>query len=57
MLIKFAPGDNPRNANYIQRVVKIYSASSSLVRFENKNKHYDLYKRSSLLGTMLALKL
>jgi hypothetical protein len=42
-------GANPTIVSYNARVVKIYSATSSLVRFENQIKFFYFEKRSGLL--------
>jgi hypothetical protein len=39
-VIGLAPGANPTIASYNASVVKIYSATGSLVRFENKHFFY-----------------
>jgi hypothetical protein len=36
-VVGLAPGPNPMASIYNASLVKIYSATSSLVRFENKN--------------------
>jgi hypothetical protein len=43
------PGANPTIASYNASAVKIYTTTSSLVRFENKNVFFYYEKRSSLL--------
>jgi hypothetical protein len=45
--LKIRPGANPTIVSYNASAVKIYDATSSLVRFGNKK--YYLEKRSSLL--------
>jgi hypothetical protein len=51
------PGANPTYDRKLQRqrFKKIYNATSSLVRFENKYGFYYFEKRSSLGTTTLAL--
>jgi hypothetical protein len=43
------PGANPTTASYKASAVEIYSATSSLVRFENTNIFY--YSRKTLQPT------
>jgi hypothetical protein len=43
------PGANPTTSSYNASVVKIYNATSSLVRFQNQNYFLVLWKRSTLL--------
>jgi hypothetical protein len=44
-----APEANPTIVSYNASAVKIYNATSSQVRFENKSLFYKLEKRASLL--------
>jgi hypothetical protein len=46
---KRRPGANPTIVSYNASAVKIYNATGSLVRFENKNIFFWLEKRSSIL--------
>jgi hypothetical protein len=43
------PGANPTIASYNASVVKIYTTTCSLVRFEIKENFFNFEKRSSLL--------
>jgi hypothetical protein len=45
----FNTGANPTIASYNASAVKIYNATSSLLRFENENNFYKFEKRTSLL--------
>jgi hypothetical protein len=49
MYEKSAPGDNPTIVSYSASAVKIYNATNSSARLQNKNYFSVLYKRSSLL--------
>jgi hypothetical protein len=49
-------GANPTTASYNASAVQTYNATSSLVRFENKNIFFYYEKRSSLV-LLLALQL
>jgi hypothetical protein len=40
--IKWIPGANPTIVSYSASAVKIYNATNSLVRFENKNIFFNL---------------
>jgi hypothetical protein len=48
-VVGLGPRVNPTIVSYNASAVKIYNATSSLVRFENKNIFFCLEKRSSLL--------
>jgi hypothetical protein len=49
-----SPGANPTTVSYNASVVKIYNATSSLVRFENKNIFF-YFEKTLLPTTTLAL--
>jgi hypothetical protein len=52
--VGMAPGVNPTTVSYNASVVKIYNATSNLVRFKNKNTFF-YFEKMVLPTTTLAL--